>query len=358
MKNIYPWQNEVWQILAQDQASRGHALLLRGRKGIGKLGFAQYLAKFLLCEKTSSESASCGNCLSCRWFEQGGHPDFRLVEPEALSGLSGEIKTNLRSDTEANAEIEPGNTKSKKKPSKQISVAQIRALTDLINLSSHRGGYKIILIHPAETMNDAAANALLKNLEEPPSQTLFILVTHRPHHLLPTIRSRCRQIAMPTPNLTLAIDWLDQQGIKDPNASLAAVGYAPLAALEYNDDEYFLQHEFFIKHISTLKSFNPIFLAEKMQKSDLPTVVNWLQKWCYDLISFRITGRIRYHLSMQTTIKVLVPKIDPRRLARYLRSLIDMQRLSHHPLNPRLFLEEILISYAMLLAPARSNQVG
>lgn len=355
MNDIYPWQNEVWQILTQDQASRGHALLLRGRKGIGKLGFAQYLAKFLLCEKPSSEKKACENCPSCKWFAQGGHPDFRLVEPEAPSGLSDEIKTKLRSDTEANTEIEPGNTKSKKKPSKQIIIEQIRAFTDLINLSSHRGGYKIILIHPAETMNVAAAHALLKNLEEPPSQTLFILVTHRPHHLLPTIRSRCWQIAMPTPDLTLAIDWLDQQGIKDPKASLAVVGYAPLAVLEYNDDEYLLQHESFIKHISTLKSFNPIFLAEKMQKFDLPTVVNWLQKWCYDLISFRITGSIRYHLSMQDTIKVLVPKIDPRQLARYLRSLIEMQRLSHHSLNSRLFLEEILISYAMLMAPSRIN---
>ena len=180
MNDIYPWQNEVWQILTQDQASRGHALLLRGRKGIGKLGFAQYLAKFLLCEKPSSENKACENCPSCKWFAQGGHPDFRLVEPEAPSGLSDEIKTKLRSDTEAHAEIEPGNTKSKKKPSKQIIIEQIRAFTDLINLSSHRGGYKIILIHPAETMNVVAAHALLKNLEEPPSQTLFILVTHRP----------------------------------------------------------------------------------------------------------------------------------------------------------------------------------
>ena len=357
MKNIYPWQNEVWQILAKDHVSSDHALLLRGGKGIGKLEFAQYLAKFILCENPSSESKVCENCPSCRWFEQGGHPDFCLVEPEALSELSNEINTRVRSDTEANSEVKPSNTKSKKKPSKQISVAQIRALTDLINMSSHRGGYKIILIHPVETMNVAAANALLKNLEEPPPQTLFILVTHRPHYLLPTLRSRCRQIAMPTPDFAQAINWLDQQGIKNPKASLAVVGYAPLAALEYSDEEYFLQHGAFIKHISTLKSFNPIFLAEEMQKSDLPIVVNWLQKWCYDLISFRLTGRIRYHLSMQTTIKALVPKIDPRQLARYLRSLVDMQRLSHHPLNPRLFLEEMLISYAMLMAPARSNQV-
>jgi DNA polymerase-3 subunit delta' len=351
MNNIFPWQDKVWQILAKNKDSLGHALLLKGKKGIGKLGFARSLAKFLLCEDLSSESQVCGNCPGCRWFEQAGHPDFYLVEPEALSESSGEIKEKMGYDNKDKL----SSTKLRKKPSKQISVAQIRSLSDVVNMSSHRSGYKIVLIHPAEAMNVAAANALLKNLEEPPPQTLFILVTHRPHELLPTIRSRCKQVAMPVPDFSLAINWLKQQGVKDAQGSLAAVGYAPLAALEYNDAEYRLEYERFINHISMLKILNPILLAEEMQKSDLPTVVNWLQKWCYDLMSFRITGKIRYHLSMQTRIKELVQKIDPIQLARYLRNLIDMQRLAHHPLNSRLFLEEVLISYAMLMAPARSK---
>lgn len=352
MNNIFPWQDEIWQILTKNKASIGHALLLKGKKGIGKLGLARSLAKFLLCEDLSSESQVCGNCPGCIWFEQAGHPDFYLVEPEALSELSGEIKERVGSDNKDKL----SSTKLKKKPSKQISVAQIRSLSDVINMSSHRSGYKIVLIHPAEAMNAAAANALLKNLEEPTPQTLFILVTHRPHDLLPTIRSRCRQVAMPVPDFSMAINWLEQQGIKDAQGSLAAVGYAPLlAALEYNDDEYRLEYESFINHISILKSLNPILLAEELQKSDLPTTVNWLQKWCYDLMSFRTTGKIRYHLSMQTRIEELVPKIDPLQLSGYLRNLIDMQRLAHHTLNPRLFLEEVLISYAMLMAPARSN---
>ena len=351
MNNIFPWQDEVWQVLTRNKVSMGHALLLKGKKGIGKLGFARSLAKFLLCEDLSSESQVCGNCPSCRWFEQDGHPDLYLIEPEALSELSGEIKGKTASDNKDKL----SSTKLKKKLSKQISVAQIRSLSDVINMSSHRSGYKIVLVHPAEAMNVAAANALLKNLEEPPPQTLFFLVTHRPHDLLPTIRSRCRQVAMPVPSFSLAIKWLEQQGIKDAQGSLAAVGYAPLAALEYNDSEYYLGYESFINNISMLKSFNPLLLAEELQKSDLPTTVNWLQKWCYDLMSFRTTGKIRYHLSMQTRIAELVLKIDPLQLSGYLRNLIDMQRLAHHTLNPRLFLEEVLISYAMLMAPARSN---
>jgi len=257
----------------------------------------------------------------------------------------------------SDVETEPVSAKGKKKPSKQIGVEQIRALSDLVHMSSHRNGYKIILIHPAETMNLAAANALLKNLEEPPPQTLFILVTHRPQDLLPTIRSRCRQIAMPTPDLATAVAWLEQQGVKDPATSLAAAGYAPLAALEFDDDDYLAQHEAFIRQIGTPGGFNPIVLAEEMQKSDLPTAVNWMQKWCYDLMSFRTTGKIRYHLPMLAAIKSLVSEIDPRALAAYSRSLISTQRLARHPLNPRLFLEEMLLSYAMLIAPARSKRV-
>ncbi len=354
MNNIYVWQTAVWRVLTQSQAACGHALLLKGRKGVGKLAFARNLAKSLLCEQPSTDAEACGSCPSCGWFEQGGHPDFRLLEPEAMTVLADEATAEAGGD----AETEPVSAKGKKKPSKQIGVEQIRALSDLVHMSSHRNGYKIILIHPAETMNLAAANALLKNLEEPPPQTLFILVTHRLQDLLPTIRSRCRQIAMPTPDLATAVAWLEQQGVKDPATSLAAAGYAPLAALEFDDADYLAQHEAFIRQIGTPGGFNPIVLAEEMQKSDLPTAVNWMQKWCYDLMSFRTTGKIRYHLPMLAAIKSLASEIDPRALAAYSRELISTQRLARHPLNARLFLEEMLLSYAMLIAPARSRRAG
>ncbi|WP_232298002.1 DNA polymerase III subunit delta' [Nitrosospira sp. NpAV] len=353
-------------MLTQDSASLGHALLLRGRQGIGKLVFARQLAKFWLCEKPSIEGYACENCRSCGWFEQGGHPDFRLIEPEALMAMAGSSENSSSeggADAGMGAEMEPladfagepGGSKSKKKPSKQITVAQVRDIADFINISSHQNGYKVVLIHPAETMNPAAANALLKNLEEPPPLTLFVLVTHHAQHLLPTLRSRCRQIPMPAPDPATATAWLAQQGVKDPATCLASAGYAPLAALEFNDDDYLARHEAFIRQISAPGNFNPIVLAEEMQKLDLPTLVNWLQKWCYDLMSFCTTGKIRYHLDMLATIKSLASEIDPRALAAYLRTLNATRRLAHHPLNPRLFLEEMLFSYVMSIAPASSG---
>jgi DNA polymerase-3 subunit delta' len=340
-----------------------HALLLKGKKGLGKFAFASYLAKSRLCENPSVEREPCEKCASCRWFEQGGHPDFRLIEPEALSTAlatsgssddgwgAGGANVEVDAETMGAAGTETGGAKSKKKPSKQIGVDQIRDLADFINISSHQNGYKIILIHPAETMNTAAANALLKNLEEPPARTLFILVAHQAQHLLPTIRSRCVQIAMPAPDPASAASWLKQQGIKNAEVCLASAGYAPLAALEFNDDAYLEQHDVFIRQISDPANFNPISLADAMQKSDLPTVVNWLQKWCYDLLSFRTAGKIRYHVEMPAAIQSLACGINPRSLITYLRTLTKTQQLASHPLNPRLFLEEMLFSYAAALYP-------
>jgi DNA polymerase III subunit delta' len=354
MNIIYSWQKETWRILARESASMGHALLLKGREGIGKFAFGRQLAKFMLCKNPPTGGEACGSCPSCGWFEQGSHPDFRLIAPEAMARKQGgaDAGTDMDAGIETGAEMESfsdstgESAKAGKKPSKQIIVEQIRSVADFVSMSSHQNGYKIVLIYPAETMNPAAANALLKNLEEPPPQTVFILVTHHAQHLLPTVRSRCRQIAMPVPDLATATAWLEERGIKEPAKCLAAASYAPLAALGFNDDDYLERHEAFIRQISAPGSFNPIALAEEMQKSDLPTLVNWLQKWCYDLMSFCTTGKIRYHPDRLAVIKSLASGTDPRSLATYLRTLNTTQRLAHHPLNPKLFLEEMLYSYA------------
>ena len=363
MSNICGWQDEVWRKLA---GPLGHALLLRGRKGLGKLAFARYLAKSRLCENPSVEGKACEVCASCHWFEQGSHPDFCLVEPEAITATSGSGEGSSEEGVEPGDEAEAqslsravnqvaGSGKSTKKLSRQISISQIRELGDFVNITSHQNGYKIILIHPAETMNTAAANALLKNLEEPPLQTLFILVTHQAQYLLPTIRSRCHQIAMPAPDAASAALWLKQQGVKAPERCLALAGYAPLTAMEFANEDYLVRHSAFIQQIST-PSFNVLALAEEMQKSDLVMVVNWLQKWCYDLMGFRIAQKVRYHLDMLAQIKSLASRLDPHSMAAYLRTLDKTQQLARHPLNPRLFLEELLFSYAMVLSGESRNR--
>ena len=338
MSNIYSWQYKLWQKLTQNHRSSAHALLLKGRAGIGKLDFALNLGKFRLCENPSPIGEACGACLSCGWFEQGGHPDFYQVVPEASSNLSGEA-------------VVASSVKSKKKPNQQISIAQIRALSDFVYMTGHQRGQRIVLICPAETMNAAAANALLKKLEEPPPHVLFILVTHRPQHLPATIRSRCQLVNMPIPDIAQATCWLKQQGVNKPEVCLAAASFAPLLALTFNEQSYVTQHDAFIEQISAPRKFSPIELAEKMQQSELPVVVSWMQKWCYDLLSFCLTGKIRYHLSKVVAIRTLAPIIDTKALVAFLCTLLSSQQLSRHPLNTRLFLEEIFFTYAALTTP-------
>lgn len=347
---IFPWQQAVWQQMKPTgNARQHHALLLKGRRGIGKLGFALALAQSRLCGQVDAAGRACGKCQDCYWFEQGTHPNFRLLMPEALS-VPGE---SADGEGEGN-QSEAGSAKSARKPSQQISVAQVRALDDFIYLSAHQARDKVVLIHPAEAMNTAAANALLKKLEEPPPEVLFILVTHNMALIPLTIVSRCQQVAMSAPDQAAARDWLIQQGVADPDFRLAISGFAPLQALQY-DEQQATYHADFIRCLSVPEKLDPIELAEKLHKQDLSSVTGWLQKWCYDLMSCRASGRVRYHLQQMAVIQRQAVVIDPVACGFLWRSLVASQQLARHPLNPRLFLEEILLNYVDLIRPARSK---
>ena len=114
---------------------------------------------------------------------------------------------------------------------------------DFINLTSCQTGGKTIVLYPAETLNVNAANALLKSLEEPPPNTRFMLVAHRPSYLPATVISRCQQIVLPTPPVAVAEQWLREQGVAEPALSLAQTGNAPLAALALDDGEFWQQRK-------------------------------------------------------------------------------------------------------------------
>jgi len=342
MREIFPWQQAFWQKLLHSRRFWGHALLLKGKQGIGKYDFARRLAQSLLCTEPAAGQQACGRCASCGWFEQGGHPNFYQVVPEAFSAVAGESAEKEESDEKSGAAP-------KKSASQQIGIEQIRKLNDFVYLTGHQGGYKIVLIYPAEAMNTAAANALLKKLEEPPPDVLFILVTHQAQHLLPTIRSRCQQLAMPLPDIAASVAWLRQQGVNDPEECLAVAGYAPLSALLLAQGGDAANFEQFVRHVADPKRLDPLLLAEALQQSSLPAIVNWLQKWCYDLISYRTTGKVRYFLKQLPTIQTLSNQLNPLACGAFARELNNKQKLAHHPLNPRLFLEDLFIAYAAMM---------
>jgi DNA polymerase-3 subunit delta' len=217
---MHPWNEPLLESLKARYERFPHALLIHGARGLGKLALAERLAQFLLCEDPARRP--CGRCEGCRWLAAGSHPDFRRIEPEALA-------------REPLAEPEEGaETPARRaKPSTEIKIEQVRELAGFLNLRSHRGRMRVALVHPAEDMNPNAANALLKGLEEPPSGAVFLLVSHRPAQLLPTIRSRCVAMPVPVPAPSVALQWLSGQAVKNPERWLAYAGGAPLQALGY-----------------------------------------------------------------------------------------------------------------------------
>lgn len=310
-----------------------HALLLYGRQGVGKLAFAQALAYALLCERPNEDGFACGTCLSCGWLAQGSHPDFRLIEPED------------RTDNEHEASGEDASVKAKKK-SRFIVVDQIRSLGDVVGLSAHRHGLRVIVLHPAESLNPNAANALLKMLEEPPPAVLFILITHQLQRLLPTIRSRCHKIAMPVPAKRDSEAWLAEQGIAAPAFSLAFAGGAPLTALEADSAAVREEVESLTIHLAQGARIDP--LAVGWGRGDYATAIDILQKWSYDLMSARLSGQVRYYPERLSSLQAMAKSVDLRHLLEFHNKLAGARSQTAHSLNTELQLEALLLHYAQL----------
>lgn len=328
---IYTWQHPLWQQLNGMRARMPHALLLQGRMGIGKQDFAETLAGALLCDQPLESGHACGACNSCNWYAQGHHPDLRVLEPEE-GGIASE---------ETPAEGKTG------KKSQIISVDQVRELAEFLGLSSHRSGLRIVLLQPAEALNAASANALLKMLEEPPAGVLFILVTHNPQRLLPTIRSRCNKIDMPFPERQEAESWLLAQGVSNAAERLAYVGGAPLLALRAEEGAEKRLGDLH-KELNRGMQMDPFAAATLCVKEGMTSAIDALQKWAYDLLSVHLTGEVRYHAAQSASLQALAKGVDLPKLLDYQRLLNDARRSAQHPLNAELQMESLMIQYTQL----------
>ena len=322
------WQSAQLIELAKTRSRLPHALLVHGREGMGQLELASAFAQALLCEQPRPDGGSCGACPACVWFGQGNHPDFRLIQPESM------------------ADDEEAETTESKKKSDQIRIEQVRELQRFLSVGTHRAGRRVILMHPADTMNPATQNAVLKSLEEPPPDTVFLLVTGFSHRLLPTIRSRCQNVVVTAPSREQAAGWLRDQGLENPESLLALAGGAPLTALRLAESEPARR-----RLIEQLKDrgFDPVAAADSCLAVEPSEAVGWIQRWVYDLMSFRLAGAIRYHVTDEPGIRTVSGRCLPAQAGRLLRRLAQARGLAQHPLNPRLFFEGLLLDYQGLI---------
>jgi DNA polymerase-3 subunit delta' len=151
------------------------------------------------------------------------------------------------------------------------------------------------------------------------------------------------------PDGNSALQWLKTQGIQDGEAVLAAAAGAPIAALELAKlDE---SRRRFLERLRD-PAFDVIALADQCQSNPLSDLVTWLQHWSYDLLLARLTGDVRYNLKDKEAILVLSRRCGTEKIASYWRYLARTKNLVEHPLNPKLFVEDLLLQYrGLIVAP-------
>jgi DNA polymerase-3 subunit delta' len=300
-----------------------HALLLAGLPGLGKLAFAKSFVQRLHCR--TGQPAACGRCEGCQQFEAGTHSDHRHVTLE------------LNPDTE--------------KLRQAIVVGQVRACTEALWLTARYGGWKTAIIEPADLLNAEAANALLKTLEEPPANTLIVLVSARPSRLAATLRSRCQRLDFAVPPRSQALAWLGGQGARaDWDTWLDLAGGAPLAAQALVQDGFAARRADCARALQAVVEgrADPLQVAAVWAAEDPRAVLRWWSSVVMDLIQLAQAGpaaRLR-NADLRSGLQSMGQRLHLRPLHRFLDALSRSQALLDSPVLPQLLLDALLIAWA------------
>ncbi|MCV2368959.1 DNA polymerase III subunit delta' [Roseateles oligotrophus] len=321
-----PWLAEpLRQALA---TARSHALLVQGPAGVGQFDLALLLAQAWLCEAQPASvhqrpGQACGHCASCLLFQSHTHPDFQLLLPDALRESLGWAQ-----------EAEPGKDgepkASKTKPSREIKIDAVRAMLGFTQVTSARGRAKVVVVYPAEALNNVAANALLKTLEEPGGLLRFVLASNSPEGLLPTIRSRCQPLPLGLPAQAPALQWLSEQGVDGAEVLLMAAGGRPQEAKDWFD--------------AGLRANAWQQLPQRLARAEAAALADWpltraidaLQRLCHDLVR-RSHGAAPSYFAVESLPS---PKIAAP-LHAWDAALRRAARHAEHPLNAGLLMESL-----------------
>ena len=261
---LLPWLRPAFAQLeaARSAGSLGHAWLISGPAGVGKLNLALVLARRLFGddrEPAALDPESALTAMAARHEAMDRHPDLHWLYPEE--------------DKET------------------ISVDQVRDVIDAFTLTAHRGAAKVVVVEPAEALTPAAANALLKTLEEPTPQGYLLLVSSQPGRLASTVRSRCQHVALRTPDAADVAPWL---GVTPAAVHEArrAVGGAPLqlaAAIRGDGLSIFNQLENDLTELSQDR-LDPQTVAQAWAKGDTELALSWFRRRIHEALRARLAG--------------------------------------------------------------------
>jgi len=250
---LAPWLQPQWQQWLQLSERLGHAYLFSTPKGIGIESFVEQAVQQLFCLEPQNGNA-CFQCQGCHLFQSQQHPDYYHLQ--------------------------------RLEDKKEITVDQVRGLLNKLNETSHQGGYKITWVEGIEYLNQSAFNALLKTLEEPASNTLFILTTHEIGRLPATIKSRCQQLNFTPPAIADAVNWLQQAApqldISLVKRALRLNWGAPIDALQWIEDGKFEEDNQWKEGLKQLQSGRKTVsqvVAEWLKWSQPISVFDYFYQW-------------------------------------------------------------------------------
>ena len=306
------WQARCYESLrdAFDRGQLGHATLLTGPAGIGKRPVAEALAAYILCNQPV-DGAACDNCRACQLRVAGSHPDLRLVTLEM-----NKEGTKLRSE---------------------IVIDQLRAVGASLALTPQMGGAQIVLVDPADLINHAGANALLKTLEEPLSNRFLWLLTAHPGQLPQTIRSRCQAVDLPVPPHAEAMAWLQSAGkaASEAEAALSAAKGHPGVALDWLDNGGM-----------ALRARVQSDLDALANARSLPSEV--AERWAAEdpALCLRFAAEISVERAAEKA-----PSPVARALAAWFDEVNRARALLRSPVRPNLILTELLVDWCRKMMP-------
>lgn len=262
----------------------------------------------------------------------GQHPDYRLLQPDSEIELE---------------EWETTGENEKKKASKQIRIQQVREVEEFFHVGGHRGGVRVCVIDPAEAMNANTANSLLKILEEPSASFYFIIISHRWRRLLPTLLSRSRRIMFTRPTPAQAQQWLNERKLTEQAKWLPFFGYAPLEVAAAAQSGRLKALDAVVADLLKPPT-DPLSQAtrwENLVKSDaalgMEELVTTLQKWLFDLAQLAVGAPPRYF--PQPALAHQAKRSSLPTLLQAQQQVSQLRAWASHPLNPKLFLEDLCV---------------
>jgi DNA polymerase-3 subunit delta' len=310
-----------------DQGRLPHGVLLAGAPGAGQTELGAWLGARLLCRARAA--GACGKCVDCRLMLAGNHPDFRWI------GVLPEKK--------------------------DISIDQIRELSQALAMRSYRGGAKVAVITPAEAMNTKAYNALLKTLEEPPAETYLVLAASRIDRMPRTVLSRCMRLRLPIPEEQTALDWLARR--KDGERwreLLALAGGAPFLAVEYAQAGLGeLEAEMREAIAAAVEGQLAIVaFADACAKDEPAARLAWLETWLTRSLKEAAAGSDLVNNNRLPWLRPPGVETKIRAGHRLLDQLREARRQVGGPLNTQLLFEGLAVSLAALLGTPAQRAGG